>query len=144
MSVFTTAELDYLGEQLLGRFATSDARGRPQVRPVGFFYDADTDGIVIGGAAGSGMAGSAKFRNAAARPDVSLVVDDVETTNGWEPRGVEIRGVAEAHIEGGEKLGRRLGAPFRFEPAWILVRPRRVLTWGVEGGAFDLDARDVA
>ncbi|SCK07944.1 pyridoxamine 5'-phosphate oxidase family protein [Streptomyces sp. WMMB 322] len=144
MSVFSDNELEYLAAQQLGRFASVDVRSRPQVRPLGFFYDPETDGIVIGGAEGTGMRHSAKFRNAAARPDVALVVDDVVTTDGWAPRGVEIRGRVEVHEEGGAALGRRLRASFPFDPAWMLLRPRRVISWGIDCSSFDLRARDVA
>jgi pyridoxamine 5'-phosphate oxidase family protein len=144
MSVFTVNELDYLGGQPLGRLASVDERGRPQVRPLAFFYDAVTEGIVLGGVAGSGIRRSATFRNAAGRPDVALVVDDVATEEGWEPRGVETRGFAEVHEEGGARLGGRLGAEFPFESAWIPLRPRRVLSWGIDCSPFEMRARDVA
>jgi pyridoxamine 5'-phosphate oxidase family protein len=143
MSTFTETELEYLRGQPLGRLATVGRDGRPQVRPLGFFLHPDFDGVVLGGYAGSGMAGSAKFRNAAARPAVALVVDDVATTDPWAPRGVEIRGEAETHLAGGAAVGARVGAPFDFDPAWILLRPRRVLTWGVDGSSYELSARDV-
>ncbi|GAA2988972.1 hypothetical protein [Streptosporangium longisporum] len=46
-------------------------------------------------------------------------------------------------------MGGRLGAPFPFDTAWILIRPRRILTWGVDGDFFETgdffgtSARDV-
>ncbi|MEJ3653486.1 PPOX class F420-dependent oxidoreductase [Actinomycetes bacterium KLBMP 9759] len=144
MNTFTAEELGYLRTQPLGRFATVDEQGRPQVRPVGFFLDPETGAVVIGGVAGSNMAGSRKYRNAAARPQVALVVDDVDTRQGWEPRGVEIRGTAETRDEGGAAVGVRLGASFPFDDAWLLLHPLRVLSWGLTGSAFDLNARDVA
>ena len=36
MSVFTKKEIEYLGEQRLGRLATVDREGRPHVVPVAF------------------------------------------------------------------------------------------------------------
>jgi pyridoxamine 5'-phosphate oxidase family protein len=156
VNAFTATELEYLAGQPLGRLATVGPDGRPQVRPVGFFPDPVTGGVVIGGYAGSGMARSAKFRNATARPGIALVVDDVDaggdtegdtggdTEGGWAPRGVEVRGDAETHPEGGAELGARLGAPFDFDPAWILLRPRRVLSWGIDCSPYELRARDVA
>jgi pyridoxamine 5'-phosphate oxidase family protein len=147
VNAFTATELEYLAGQPLGRLATVGPGGRPQIRPVGFFPDPVTGGIVIGGYAGSGMDRSAKFRNAAARPGIALVVDDVDTggdaEGGWAPRGVEVRGDAETHLEGGAELGARLGAPFDFDPAWILLRPRRVLSWGIDCSPYELRARDV-
>jgi pyridoxamine 5'-phosphate oxidase family protein len=75
---------------------------------------------------------------------VALVVDDLASVNPWTPRGIEIRGHAEAHAEGGSEIGARLGAPFPFDAAWILIRPRRVLTWGIEGDSYAMSARDAA
>jgi len=147
MSTFTPTELEYLRGQPLGRLATVGPDGGAQVRPVGFFPDALPDGgtaVVIGGYAGSAMHRSAKFRNAAARPGIALVVDDVLTGEGWAPRGLEVRGAAEVHHDGGAEVGARLGAPFDFDPAWILLRPRRVLSWGIDCSPYELRARDVA
>jgi pyridoxamine 5'-phosphate oxidase family protein len=142
MSMFTAAEIEYLRGQPLARLATVGADGRPQVKPVGFLVDPDTDELVIGGYAGSGMATSKKFRDVVATAFVSLVVDDIATTDPWIPRGVEVRCRAEARIAGGEEVGKRLGAPFDFDPAWILVRPTRILSWGVDGSSYEVSARD--
>jgi pyridoxamine 5'-phosphate oxidase family protein len=145
MTTFTDTELRYLGSQPLGRLATVDAAGRPHVVPVGFFYDRGEDAIVIGGA--MDMAASKKFRDAARRPDVALVVDDLASVDPWTPRGVEIRGPALTYRTGGEDVGRRLGAPFPFNPAYIRIRPRRILAWGldqaIDEGPDWLTARDV-
>lgn len=46
-----------------------------------------------------------------------------------------------AYIEGGERVGLRLGASYPFDPAWMPIRPRRILTWGIDPG---LSARQVA
>lgn len=142
MSVFTNAEVEYLNSQPLGRIATVGPRGRPHVVPVGVFYDPETQAIVIGGAAD--MAASKKFRDAQRRPDVAVVIDDLAAVDPWTPRGIEIRGRAETHTDGGEEVGKRLGAGFRFNPAWILIRPRRILAWGIESGSYERTARDVA
>ncbi|GAA3167593.1 PPOX class F420-dependent oxidoreductase [Planomonospora alba] len=143
MSVFTDDEVAYLTGQPLGRLATVGRDGRPAVRPVGVIYDPETEAIVIGGVAGSGMAGSKKFRDSRHNPDVAFVVDDLAAVDPWTPRGIEIRGRAETRTEGGERVGERLGAPFPFDPAWILIRPRRILTWGISTGSFEMSARDV-
>jgi hypothetical protein len=45
---------------------------------------------------------------------------------------------------GGEDVSNRLGAPFRFAPAWIRIRPRRIVALGINGGQFESSARDVA
>jgi pyridoxamine 5'-phosphate oxidase family protein len=110
--------------------------------PVGVFYDPEEGGLVVGAA--GGMAASKKFRDVCRRPEVAFVVDDLAAVDPWTPRGVEIRGIAEALDEGGEAVGERLGAPFQFDAAWISIRPRRVLAWGIDTGSFELRARDVA
>ena len=66
MTTFTAAEIEFLRSQPLARLATVGADGRPQVKPVGFLLDTDTDELVIGGVAGSGMGASKKFRDVAA------------------------------------------------------------------------------
>jgi pyridoxamine 5'-phosphate oxidase family protein len=141
MSTFTDAEIAYLNSQLIGRLATVDADGRPHVMPVGAFYDPETEAIVIGG---HELASSKKFRDAQQRPDVAFVVDDLAAIDPWTPRGVEIRGYAETLTEGGEAAGRRIGASFVFNAAWIRIRPRRILAWGIDADSFTLSARDVA
>jgi pyridoxamine 5'-phosphate oxidase family protein len=144
MSAFTAAEIEYLRSQPLTRLATVGVDGRPQVKPVGFLFDSATDEFVIGGYAGSGMAASKKFRDVQANPDVALVVDDVAKVDPWTPQGIEIRGRAEARTSGGAEIGERLGGAFAFDAAWILVSPRRIVSWGIEGSSFAVSARDVA
>jgi pyridoxamine 5'-phosphate oxidase family protein len=140
-STFTDAEVEYLNSQPLGRLATVGPDRRPQVKPVGIFYDPQTQTVVIGG---HDMAPSKKFRDAQRQPEVAIVVDDLAAVDPWTPRGIEIRGLAEAHTDGGAEIGRRLGAGFPFSPAWIRIRPRRILSWGIDGGSFELSARNAA
>lgn len=141
MSTFTDAEVEYLHSQPLGRLATVGPDGRPHVTPLGVFYDPESEAVVIGGL---DMAASKKFRDAQRRPDVALVIDDLAAVDPWTPRGIEIRGRAETHAEGGEEVGARLGAGFPFHAAWIRIRARRILAWGIDGGSFEMSARDVA
>jgi pyridoxamine 5'-phosphate oxidase family protein len=141
MGTFTDAEAQYLTSQRIGRLATVGADGRPRVKPVGIFFDPETETVVIGGS--SDMAATQKFRDAQRRPDVAVVVDDVASTDPWTVRGIEIRGRAEAHTDGGEEVGTRLGAGFRFNPAWIRIRPQRIVAWGIETDAVSPSKRDV-
>ena len=140
MAAFTGAEIEYLRSQPLGRIATVGRDGRPHVTPVGAFYEVETEAIVVGGI---DMAASKKFRDAQHNPDVAIVIDDLAAVDPWTPRGIEIRGHAETHSQAGEKVGERLGADFPFSPAWIRIRPRRILSWGIDGDSFELTARDV-
>lgn len=143
-STFTEAEIRYLKSQPLGRLATVGADGRPHIAPVGVFYDPDARTIVVAGHAGTGMANSKKFRDAQSRPDVAFVVDDLASVDPWTPRGIEIRGHAETHTEGGEEVGQRIGANMPFDSAWIRIRPRRILSRGIDSDPFELVARDVS
>jgi pyridoxamine 5'-phosphate oxidase family protein len=126
MSVFTEAELDYLTHQPLGRLATLARDSAPQVRPVGFVYNPELDTIDIGG---HGMGASQKYRNVQRDSRVSFVVDDLATVDPWRPRGVEIRGRAEA-IPRGEPLHEGFAAEL------IRIHPQRVLGWGLDSDAF--------
>ncbi len=141
MSTFTDTEVEYLNTQPLGRIATVGPDGGPHITPVGVFYDPESETIAIGSAAD--MAASKKFRDLQRRPDVALVIDDLAAIDPWTPRGIEIRGRAETHLDGGEEVGERLGGGFSFHPAWIQIRPRRILAWGIDGGSFELTARNV-
>jgi pyridoxamine 5'-phosphate oxidase family protein len=140
MSAFTDAEIEFVNSQRLGRLATVGADGMPHVVPVAVFYDPEADALVIGANAGFGeavMTSSKKFRDAQRRPKATVVVDDPG------PRILEVRGQAETHLDGGEEAGRRVGAPFSFVPAWISIRPLRIVAVGIDGGRFETSARDV-
>jgi pyridoxamine 5'-phosphate oxidase family protein len=143
-NIFTEAELAYLDSQPLGRLATVGPGDRPQIAPVGVFYDPLADAIVIAGHAGSGFGASRKFRNAEGHPEVSFVVDDLAAVDPWQPRGIEIRGTAETFAEGGEELGARITGVMPFDPAWLRIRARRILAWGIDSDSFELNARDIA
>jgi pyridoxamine 5'-phosphate oxidase family protein len=141
MSAFTDAEIEFVNSQRLGRVATVGADGMPHVMPVAVFYDPDADALVIGADAEFGeavMTSSKKFRDAQRRPQVAVVLDAPA------PRILEVRGHAEARLDGGEEAGIRLGTPFRFSPAWLLIRPSRIVSLGINGGPFESSARDIA
>jgi pyridoxamine 5'-phosphate oxidase family protein len=63
--------------------------------PVGFFLRAD-DTIDIGG---MHMGDTKKFRNVREGSRVAFVVDIVDTSEGWYPIYLEIRGTAEARSD---------------------------------------------
>ena len=123
MSVFNPAEIAYLKSQRLGRIATVDSGGQPHAVPVGFRYNPEQDTIDIGG---HGFAKSKKFHDAQANPRVAFVVDDLASVSPWRPRGIEIRGLAEVLASGGEAFGRG------YDPQIFRVRPRRIVSWGLE------------
>jgi pyridoxamine 5'-phosphate oxidase family protein len=131
MSHFTDAERSYFRSQRLGRLATVGPDGKPHVVPVGFRYDADADAIDIGG---HGLDRSKKWRDLVANPSVAFVIDDLASVDPWTPRGVEIRGTAEMHEAGGERIGPGFG------PAWLRIRAERIVAWGIDGDAFSAPA----
>jgi pyridoxamine 5'-phosphate oxidase family protein len=140
MSAFSDAEIGFVNSQRLGRIATVGADGMPHVVPVAVFYDPDADALVIGANVEFGeavMTSSKKFRDAQRRAKAAVVLDDPG------PRILEVRGRADTYLDGGEEVGRRLGAPFRFASAWICIRPRRIVAVGINGGPFESSARDV-
>ena len=118
MSKFTAAELAYLQSQRLGRLATVNKRGEPQVAAVGFRYNPEFDTIDIGG---YDLANTQKFRNIARNGRVSFLVDDVLPP--WKTRSLEIRGHAQTLADQGQA-----SAP-NMSPALIRITPRRIIFW---------------
>lgn len=127
MSVFTPMEIEYLQSQRLGRLATVNPQGRPQNSPVGFRYNPELDAIEIGGRF---MSKSKKFRNILKNPYVAFVVDDVQPP--WRPRGVEIRGSAEALPTGGKAF---FGANYDADDGLIRIKPLQIIGWGLDNPA---------
>ena len=119
MSAFTQSELDYLGErrpERLGRIATVGKDGTPHVVPVGWRLNPELDAIEIGG---MNLAGTKKFRDVRRTGRASIVIDDLKSVDPWRPRGIEIRGSADA-IRGDRPL--------------IRLHPERIVSWGLESG----------
>ena len=132
MSHFTEREIAYLRGQRLGRLATVGADGSPHVVPVGFRLDADANAIEVGG---HGLSRSKKWHDLHGNQRVAIVVDDLASVNPWSPRGVEVRGRAELHTDGGQKFGPG------WDSAWITIVPQRIVSWGIEGAAFSAGGR---
>jgi pyridoxamine 5'-phosphate oxidase family protein len=117
MSAFTQSELEYLGErrpERLGRIATVGKDGTPHVVPVGWRLNPELDAIEVGG---MNLTATKKFRDVRRSGRASIVIDDLETIDPWKPRGIEIRGRAEA-VEG--------------ERPRIRIQPERIVSWGLE------------
>ena len=115
MSVFTHAEIRYLaGGRQLGRIATVGADGTPHVVPVAWIYNAARDTIDVGG---SELERTKKFRDVKRTGRAAIVIDDLESTDPWRPRGIEIRGRGEA---------------IAMPTPMIRIHPERIVTWGIE------------
>jgi pyridoxamine 5'-phosphate oxidase family protein len=110
VSVFTEGELAYLGgERRLARIATVGPDGTPHVAPVGWSHNAELDTIDVGG---HEVEATKKYRDVQRSGRAAIVVDDVLPP--WRPRGIEVRGRAEA-LEG-----------------MIRIHPERIISWGIE------------
>ncbi len=117
MSAFTDRELEYLGErrpERLGRIATVGKDGTPHVVPVGWRFNLEHDSIDVGG---MNLSRTKKFRDARRTGRASIVIDDLASVDPWRPRGIEVRGRAEA-VEG--------------DRATIRIHPERIVSWGLE------------
>lgn len=122
----------YLTGHATGRLATIGPDGAPQNKPVGYRYNAELGTIDIGG---FNMETSAKYRNIAASPQVSFVVDDAIGTGAAGVRFVEVRGLAE-QVSGspaGDGESQHL----------IRIHPRRVVSWNIAPGAPAFAAQDL-
>ena len=116
MSGFAEHELRYLtGDERprLARIATVGKDGTPHVVPVGWRYNPETDAIEVGGIE---FERTKKFRDVQRSGRAAIVMDDLASVDPWRPRGVEVRGHAEA-VEEGRPL--------------IRIHPDRVRSWGL-------------
>ena len=94
---FTEPELSYLrGQRRLGRIATVGQHGTPHVVPVGFSYNVDQGAIDV---RGHELERTKKFRDARQSGRAAIVIDDLASSDPWRPRGIEVRGRAEALTE---------------------------------------------
>jgi pyridoxamine 5'-phosphate oxidase family protein len=112
-SAFTAEELAYMSsERRLARIATVGADGTPHVVPVGWSYNSALDTIDVGG---RDLAATKKYRDVTRSSRAAIVIDEVLPP--WRPRGIEVRGRAEA-ISGDQPL--------------IRIHPDRIVSWGLE------------
>ena len=119
MSTFTSAELEYLtGERRLARLATVGRGGTPHVVPVGMWaYNPERESIDGGG---HDFVRTKKYRDVERTGRAAIVIDDLASTEPWRPRGIEIRGHAEAIAE---------------PRPLIRIHPERIVSWGIESEA---------
>jgi pyridoxamine 5'-phosphate oxidase family protein len=131
----TEAEQRFLAAQRHGRLATIAPDGTPQVKPVGFTYNAELGTIDI---AGMNMARSAKYQNIKSNPNVAFVADDVPAPQRGAAgvRFLEIRGTAETATASPDPGG-------HLAPEIIRIRPRRVLAFNVDPDRPGLLTRDI-
>jgi pyridoxamine 5'-phosphate oxidase family protein len=142
MSVFTTAEIEYLRSQTLGRLATVGPDSQPHVVPLTFSFNAEEDTIDVGGVK---FGASKKWRDAQHNPKVTFLVDDV-LRDPRRARAIEVRGLSDVLATGGSKINPRFP---NFAEEFLRIRPTRIVSWGLEdmdgagAAAFRLNARSV-
>ena len=113
----TDAEQRFMARQARGHLATIGPNGIPQVKPLGFTYNAALGTIDI---YGYQMAESAKYRNVRANPHVAFVVDEVTAPTMEGAHFLEVRGDAETTVGTHDLAG-------HLAPEIIRIRPRRVV-----------------
>jgi hypothetical protein len=89
-----------------------------------FTFNEEEDAIDVGGIS---FAEGKKWRDARGNPSVTILVDDI-IPEPRRARAVEIRGDAEIHETGGDRINPRFG---NFTPEFLRIRPRRIVSWGV-------------
>lgn len=130
----TDAERRFLARQPRGNLATVGPDGRPQVKPVGFTYNAVLGTIDI---AGYNMASSAKYRNVRANPHAAFVVDEVTAPTMEGAHFLEIRGDAETAVGTHDPAGHLASEIIR-------IHPRRVISFNVDPDHPGFAARDIS
>src|SRR5260221_456027 len=88
--------------------------GTPHVVPVGLSHNEAEDTIDV---RGRELDRTKKFRDVARSGRAAIVADDLASTDPWRPRGIEVRGRAEAISE---------------PEALIRIHPERIVSWGLE------------
>ncbi len=116
--MFDEKEISYLKSQRLARIATVSPDGQVDVAPV--VFDLIEDRFLIHG---HYLEKTLKYKNVqGGQTKVAIVVDDVESTQPWRPRGIKIHGVAELTTKDGR--------------AHIEINPKEYWTWGIESPIF--------
>jgi pyridoxamine 5'-phosphate oxidase family protein len=132
--ILTDAEQRFLVRQPRGHLSTVGPDGVPQVKPLGFAFNAALGTIDI---AGYAMARSAKYRNVQTNPRVAFVVDEVTEATMEGAHFLEIRGVAET-------VTLPAVADGHLAPEIIRIHPRRVVAYNVDPDRPGLHTRDLA
>jgi pyridoxamine 5'-phosphate oxidase family protein len=131
--ILTDAEQRFLGRQSRGHLATIGPDGIPQVKPLGFTYNADLGTIDL---TGYKMAESAKYRNVGGNPHVAFVVDEVTAPTMEGAHFLEIRGSAETAVGTHDPQG-------HLAPEIIRIHPRRVISFNVDPASPGFAARNI-
>ena len=128
---FSQKEIEYLRSQRLARIATASSREedpiQPDVVPVGFDFDGEYFYV-----SGMNLLKSTKYKNVQKNPRVALVIDDLNSVDPWEPRGIRIYGIADV-------VNRQDGYMQQTDhPAaiYIRIKPLKKWSWGIDAPVF--------
>jgi pyridoxamine 5'-phosphate oxidase family protein len=132
--IFTENEIAYIAGQRLGRLATIQSSGQPQLNPVSCYYNPLTHTIDIGG---HNMGASHKYRNVLGNPLAAIVIDDMVSGDPAQIRCLEVRGRAIA-VEVPHDSAARTEGPI------IRIIPSRIVSWGIDPPGLALGSRTIA
>jgi pyridoxamine 5'-phosphate oxidase family protein len=128
---FTQKEKDYLRSQRLARIATASSSEegpiQPDVVPVGFDFDGQYFYV-----SGMNLLKSRKYKNARKNPRVALVIDDLNSVDPWEPRGIRIYGIADVVTRQGGYM-QQTDHP---SATYIRIKPLKKWSWGIDARVF--------
>src|SRR4051794_41965562 len=114
MTELTTAHIECLAGQLLGRLATAGADHKPHVVPTSFRYNPTLGTVDIGG---HHLADTKKYPDVQANGWAAIVIDDLVSVDPWQGRFLEIRGRAPAiPTRGGPPRARLRGGRLPLHP----------------------------
>jgi pyridoxamine 5'-phosphate oxidase family protein len=119
--MFSEKEHAYLKTQRLARIATVSQEAQPDVAPVGF----DFDGVYFY-VGGLDLFRTLKYKNVQGNPKVALVIDDLETVDPMQPRGIKIHGSADITTREG----------YVGSGSYIRIKPEVKWSWGIEEPAI--------
>jgi pyridoxamine 5'-phosphate oxidase family protein len=133
---FSQKETEYLRSQRLARIATaaSSSSGgsiQPDVVPVGFDFDGEYFYV-----SGMNLIKSTKYKNVQKNPKVALVIDDLNSVNPWEPRGIRVYGTADVVTRQGGYM-QQTDHP---SATYIRIKPLKKWSWGIEAPVFQRSA----
>ena len=132
-TMFSQKETEYLRSQRLARIGTAAASSstggsiQPDVVPVGFDFDGQYFYV-----SGMNLIKSTKYKNVQKNPNVALVIDDLNSVNPWEPRGIRVYGTADIVTRQGGYM-QQTDHP---SATYIRIKPLKKWSWGIEGPVF--------
>lgn len=121
---FTTAEIEYMGSQPVGRIGTVDGDGQPDAVPIGIEFDGRH--FYVGG--GHEPEKTRKFTNVAGGQEkVVLLWDDVVAVTPWTPRFLRVYGTGD-FVEHDGMFG---------SGTYLRITPTVSWSWNLESLPFD-------